>query len=49
MNLLGKGDERGDAGGKDYEQQSDDHLAGGFWIILLPIPDDGQVTTIPYT
>ena len=36
---TGEGDEGGDTGGKDDEEQTHDHLIGGFGIVLLPIPD----------
>ncbi|MEQ9029414.1 MAG: hypothetical protein RLP44_11925, partial [Aggregatilineales bacterium] len=32
---LRKGDEGGDAGSEDHEDQTHDHLIGGFWIILM--------------
>lgn len=38
---LGEGDERGDAGGKNDEEQSYNHLIGGFWIVFLPVADQG--------
>lgn len=37
---LGESDECGDAGGEHDEQQTDDNLVGGFWIVALPVPDD---------
>ena len=32
---TGEGDEGGDTGGEDDEEQTDDHLIGGFWIVLM--------------
>lgn len=38
---LGEGDERGDAGSEHDEEQPDNHLIGGFWVVLLPVADQG--------
>ena len=35
---LLEGDERGDTGGEDDEEQTHDHLIGGFGIVFLPVP-----------
>lgn len=38
---LGESDERGDAGSENDEEQPDNHLIGGFWVVLLPVADQG--------
>ncbi len=32
---LGESDERGDAGSENDEEQPDNHLIGGFWVVLM--------------
>lgn len=43
MGWLGAGesDKRGDTGGENHEQQTDDDLVGCLRIVALPIPNNG--------